>query len=352
MKHSFVQPTLKDVAAATGFSTYTVSRALNGMSGVSEETRAVILEAAAEMRYVPNRVAQNLRQRPSTTIGVLTANSANPFYAHLIRGFESVTLPEGFHCVVSDATEDGEYSEERERFFLEDLLQQRVAGITLTYQPTEETLSRIVEWGIPTVFMDSVPMEGFTQLPHVVADSYGASREMGLHFAEHGLRRWLFVGHPRSWVTRARREEGFLAAARECGADVKVLEGRNRSSASRQAVRSHIEEFGVPDAIFSANEPILLGVLNALRDLGLRVPEDVALASYDDFEWAQFVDPAITVVDQNVEQIGRAAGVKMLEEIASKNDDVAAIERFANASEDLAPPRLVLRQSCGCSTVE
>lgn len=340
-------PTLRDVSAATGFSIYTVSRALRNLSGVSEEARARVLAAAAELGYVPNRSAQTLKRRSSTTIGILTANNANPFYSTLVNGFEDVVVRAGYHCIVSDATDHGEYSRERESRFLEDLLQQRVAAVALTYEPREDQLQRLLEWQVPLVFMDSHPPRDRPDVPSVVVDGEGVSFEVGEHFAAHGCRDWLFVGHPTTWSTRGRRQSGFSRAAERFGARLTVVEGHNDPADSAKAVFDAFKGRDEPfDAVFAANEPLVIGTLRALRSIGLSVPGDVALIGYDEFDWAEFSAPRMTVVDQEITLIGRAAGERVLFEIDRRGKPAGAGPEW-DPQQPQPRARLIVRDSCG-----
>jgi LacI family transcriptional regulator len=346
MKASNGRPTLKDVSAATGFSTYTVSRALADLPGVSEKTRLFVREAAAEVGYVPNRLAQTLKQKSSSAIGFLTANNSNPFYSALVNAFEEVVIPQGFHCIVSDATDHGHYSEERESRFLENLLEQRVAGVALTYQPTGAQMRRLSDWGLPVVFVDSNAPAGHPEIPAVFADGEDVSFAVGMHFFEHGYMDWLFVGHPTTWPTRITREKGIRRAARVTGARLTVIEGHNDTDDAEAAVERYLGSVATPPrAIFVGNEPLLTGAMRALRKARLRVPEDVALIGYDAFAWAELLTPAITLVDQGIEKMGRLAGDRMLYEINRAN----GVEAGSTPSVDLPPSRLIIRESCGCS---
>ena len=339
-------PTLRDVSAATGFSIYTVSRALRNLSGVSEATRARVIAAAAEIGYVPNRSAQTLKRRSSTTIGILTANNANPFYSTLVNGFEDVVVRAGYHCIVSDATDHGEYSRERESRFLEDLLQQRVAAVALTYQPSDDQLKRLLEWPMPLVFMDSHAPTERPEIPSVVVDGEAISHEVGRHFAEHGYRDWLFVGHPQTWTTRKGRQDGFARAAEEFGARLTVVEGHNDPADSADAVYAAFADRDEPfRAVFAANEPLVIGTLRALRSLGLSVPDDVAIIGYDEHDWAEFAAPRMTVVDQEITRIGRAAGERILFEIERRGRESGDLEW--EPQQPWPRARLIVRESCG-----
>jgi LacI family transcriptional regulator len=332
-------PTLHDVSIAAGFSTFTVSRALAGLPGVSDKTRKHVIATARELGYVANQPARRLKQGSSTTIGVLTANNANPFYSTLVNGFEDIVIPAGYHCIISDSTHHGEHSPTRESLFLEDLLQQRVAGVALTYQPAEQQLRRLLDWPLPVVFMDSYPPAAHRDTPFVVVDGENISYEVGRHFADHGYNDWMFLGHPESWSTREGRQRGFSSAARDHGARLEIVEGRNDPDEAAQAVLQAIRARDEPPrAIFAANEPLVIGTLRALRELGLSIPSDVALIGYDETQWAEFTNPALTVVDQSIAQIGEIAGMRLLEMITENpSDDLPSVRE----------PVLVIRDSCG-----
>ena len=332
--------TLRDVSAEAGFSVFTVSRALSGLSGVSEETRQHVLATAERVGYVANQPAQRLKRGGSTTVGVLTANNANPFYSTLVNGFEEILIPAGYHCIVSDSTDHGEYSPQRESLFLDELLQQRVAGVALTYPPSPEQLQRLVDWSMPMVFMDAYAPEDHQDIPSVVVDGEEVSYEVGRHFAEHGYRDWMFLGHPETWLTRVRRQAGFARAAEEFEAQLQIVEGRNDSADAARAVLEAVQARGsAPRAIFAANEPLVIGTLRALRELRLSVPDDVALIGYDETQWAEFAAPPLSLVDQGISQIGEIAGRLLVERLT----DGAVAATTPSTPE----PKLIIRDSCG-----
>lgn len=338
------RPTLREVSLAARVSIYTASRALGGHAGVAEETRQHVLKTAQSLGYVPNRIARNLKGDQSLTLGVLTANNANLFYSTLVKAIEKVVQPRGYHCYVVDAVEDGLYEVSREDFFVAALLEQRVAGIIVTYVPTAENMQTLSNWRVPLLFVDCLPPEGYERFPSVMTDSRLGSLQIGRHFAAHGYRSWAFVGHTPSWMTRRTREAGFREAAAECGASVEIIEGGNHSRTAYEAVRTFLSakrRSERPRALYASNEPLLNGALRALRERDVRIPEEIAIAGFDDFVWADLLDPPITVVDQQIAEIGRISGEKMLAEL--DGDPLGAPHL-------LAPPVLRIRASCGGPT--
>lgn len=332
--------TLKDVARLAGVSSYSASRAINGQSGVSEATRERIETAAQRLGYVPNRLASSLRRQESKTIGVLTSNAANTFYATLVDGIESVVGQDDFHVITSDATDAGRYSSVKEEAFLRSLMELRVAGVVLTYQPRIAQMQRLVDWGVPVVFVDCAPPDEYSFYPFIMNGGEGAAEDVGRHFAEHGYDRWALVGHPSDWPTRIARQAGFLRAAEQAGAHVDVIEGGRNAAEALEAVSAYLNSGRSARAILATNEPLLNGALRALGAQGLRVPEDVAVVGFDDFPWADLHTPAISTVDQHVRAMGEMAGARVL----------GAIAGLTLASpDDLTPPApmIRIRESCG-----
>jgi LacI family transcriptional regulator len=337
------RPTLKDVSVAADVSVFTASRALVDHPCVAEPTRLRVHEAAARLGYVANRSARNLKGGASRTLGILTANNANLFYARLIKSVEKVVHAAGLHCYEVDAVEDGEYRIERENKFVETLLENRVAGILLTYIPKLENLRTLSAWRLPLVFIDCEPPEGFGRFPSIMSDNRVGSLLVGRHFDFHGYKSWLFVGHTAAWTSRRARESGFREAAQECGASVEVVEAGNDRSTAFEAVRQFFEarpKSQWPRALYASNEPLLNGALGALRALNIQTPGEVAVIGFDDFDWASLIDPPMTTVDQHIEELGRMAGEEMLALLEAESGPVAV--------RRLTQPTLCLRQSCGC----
>jgi LacI family transcriptional regulator len=335
------RPTLREVSSAARVSIYTASRALAGHPGVARETRQQVFEAAQRLGYVPNRIARNLKGDQSLALGVLTANNANLFYSTLVKAIEKVVQPRGYHCYVVDAVEDGVYEVSREDLFVAALLEQRVAGIIVTYVPTAENMQTLSNWRAPLLFVDCLPPEGYERFPSVMTDSRRGSLQVGRHFAVHGYRSWAFLGHTPSWMTRRAREAGFREAATECGASVDVIEGGNHSRTAYESVRIFLSakrRTEWPRALYASNEPLLNGALRALRERGARIPEEIAIAGFDDFAWADLLDPPVTVVDQQIAEIGRISGEKILSEIEGEPSGDLHL---------LTPPILRIRGSCG-----
>jgi LacI family transcriptional regulator len=342
------RPTLKDVSEAASVSTFTASRALTGGSGISETTRRHVRQVAQKLGYIPNQLARGLKGGSTRTIGVLTANTNNLYYATLTTAIERRLQVDGYHSIVMDAVLDGEYRPEREDAFIEDLLQHQVAAVVLTYAISPTHIETLASHNVPLVFVDAQPPRGFDNYVSVNSDNYAGARSLGEHLAEHEVGRdWLFVGFTSSWTSREPRQRGFVDAATAYGARVEVVEGGNDSETAYEACSADFaariaEGRPLPDVLFAGNELLLQGSLKAARQTGVRIPEQMAVVSYDEFEWANYVDPAITLVDQRVPELGRIVADQLLNQLTPRGSGVPSGQRI------ILPSTLIVRRSCGC----
>ncbi|MFV0429551.1 MAG: LacI family DNA-binding transcriptional regulator [Arachnia sp.] len=333
--------TLKRVAQEAGVSVYSASRALNGLSGVSEATRDRVVKASETLGYVPNRAAKLLRGEDANIVGILTANAANVYYAKLVAGIEDVVRPRGLHTLASDAIDGENYSTEREDSFIETMLQLRVAAMVLSHQIQPVNLQRLMDRGIPVIYVDCTPPAEFSELPSAMSDGESISVEVGRHFAWHGYRHWAYLGHNAGWPTRLGRERGITAAATQAGAHLSIVEGSNSIESAYQAMTHFLstDQGSQMDALYTSNEPLLIGAIKALRETGKSIGTDLGLISFDEFDWSTAVETPITVVDQQIRSLGRHAGALVV---------AAGGAAHVVDAEPMPAPSLTIRQSCGC----
>jgi len=336
--------TLKDVSSHAGVSTYTASRALSGHSDVAETTRARVREAAKRLGYVANQHARSLKGGASSVIGVIAASKANQYYATLVGALETAVEAYGYSCFVADAATNGVYLREREDRIVHSMIQQRVAAVVVAYAIGGKNLALLAQWKIPVMFVDCPPSSARTSYPSVTTDNYSAGLAVGDHLARLGYRRWCFVGHARNWNTREPRQAGFEAAAASCGASLEIVEGGNDAEVARRAFAAVLTKLSGPkrpQAVFASNTVLLKGVLLALRDCGIDIPSHMAVAAFDDFDWAGLMSPPVTVVDQHIDLIGRTAGSHVLTLLG----DIPA--NGETAGKIVIAPTLIVRESCG-----
>jgi LacI family transcriptional regulator len=348
------KPTLRDLSEVTGLSSYTVSRALSNGADVSDASRKLVLKAARELGYVPNRAAQELRKKTRSTIAVITASSSNYYYLDLMKGIQRVLRGSNRNAVVADIAAEGVYTAEVEDATVQDLIQSRTAGIITTLTLSTENIKLLESWDIPVVFVDSAPPEDATRVPSILTDNYAASMKAGAHLAQHGHTDWLFLAYPGRWSTRAERERGLQEAALKHGARLRVLETENDAESAHRTLSAYLDAPAqtLPRAIIAGNNPLLHGVLTVLQERGIAVPDQVALIAFDEFAWAPLLDPPLTVVDEDSESIGVLAAQTLTRILDSQIDaerrGMPPVPDYRPEDRREVSADLIVRRSCGC----
>lgn len=307
-------PSLKDVASATGLSIKTISRALRGEPNVADATRRMVQKEADRLGVQVNDVAAGLRRksRAMTSIGVLLGDLANPFFAEMLKGIDSVAAKHQ-HVVL---TADAKYSPETERKAIRSFLAHRVAGLIIA--PSGEDWSYLntqAAYDAAVVFVDAPPLGAEDPLDSVTTTSFestklGIERLIGL-----GHRRIGYLGHPRGGTGANERWAGYLAALAEAGleADQQVIKHDLVTEADATEAAEAILAHGRPDALMVDNNQLCVGLLQSPRYAQLR-PETLC---FDNFTLApQF---GISVIDSNPYVVGRTGAQLLFERLADRD---------------------------------
>lgn len=323
--------TIADVARLCGVSTTTVSHVLTGKRPVAAATRDKVEAAVRELGYRPNHVARNLRVGSSQMIAVVVPDITNPFYSQLTRGLaDALGAPYGSYVCSTDG------SAARERFFIEDAVARGVDGIVMSsVDPAAEPASARAGLGTPMVCVGGGLDE--PEVDAVLSADRDGSYAAVQHLLTRGAERVAMIAGPRS--TAASRLAGYHRALAEHRAEPRptVVNGDFTRSSGRIAMTKLMRARRRPDAVFCANDLMAIGALDAARELGLRVPEDVRLVGFDDVEAASLVSPALTTVANPAYESGWAAGGLLTDRLAG---------RHAGARRTVVLPcRLVVRES-------
>ncbi len=337
------KPTMNDVARLAGVGTMTVSRVLNGSQHVSEETAGRVREAVAQLGYHPNEMARALRNFKTRTVGLLLPNLYDSFYAVCAHSLNMVAKEHGYTVLLTLTNDDSvhEYQEARR------MMQRHVEGLIVI--PADSRLCRLGEdefSEIPVVTLDR-PIEDGPAVDCVLTENETGGRLGTEHLlATHGLSRILFLGHKAELYTMQRRWDGYASAMRAAG----LRPDQNLCCGSEESAVHILEQVfrrsAPPQAIFSANNLTTRHVLFALRRLRIRVPEDIALVGFDELELSDLLHPALTVIRQPAEELGRTAGRLLFSRMRMKKP--SAFTPTATAPTVL-PLNLVVRHSCGCT---
>ncbi len=336
------RPSVKDVALHAGVSLGTVSNVLNQTAVVRSETRLRVEAAIAELGFVRNDSARQLRAGVSRTIASVALDVANPFFTDVARGIDDVGRRHGLAVYLCDSRGDPD----REDDYLEQLLEQRVLGICITpVNPDSERLRLIADSGISLVMVDRVPREDPIRWCSVGVDDVVGGEVAVAHLLERGHERIAYVAGPIRTSQAGDRFLGAQRAARAFGAGPECLalvetETMTVAEGRRAAVRVLGQPRGRrPTAVFCGNDLLALGFLQRTMQQGLRVPDDIAIVGYDDIAFAAAAAVPLTSVLQPRDLIGRTAAELILEESAQHADHQHRHVQFA--------PELVVRQSSG-----
>lgn len=332
--------TIKDVAQRARVSAATVSSVINSSAFVSAPLRQRVEQAIEELDYRPNGVARSLKKRRTRSVGLLISNILNPFYTALVRGIEDVAVEHAYNLILCNT----DYDADKERMYLGVLREKRVDGIIVTSPPGERQLSALQREGIRVVLLDCRPERGGASVDVVVVDNAAGAFQGTEHLVRHGYGPIAFLGFPLQLFTGQERLKGYRQALEAYGMEVEeeliVIRGQGVDCAFQEMLRL-LDKPRPPRAVFAANNFMTRGAVMAVRERGLRIPQDVALVGFDDFEWAPFVDPPITVVSQPTYELGSTAATMLIQRLESEEPREPQVK--------VLPVKLVVRQSCGCS---
>lgn len=327
-------PTLADVARAARVATSTASRALQESPRISETTKLRVRAAARGLGYRPNRIAQSLRTRSANLVGIVVPDIGAPFYSRVVKGAQSVFEQSGYAVLVMNT----EREPERETAAVQTLLEHRVSGVLVA---TSGGSTGDPE--VPTVFFDNVVLG--RGVGNVTRANVAGMALLVRHLHEHGHTRIGYVGGPPALTSGIERLGGYRAAVAEHGLvareDYAQFAEATWSAYSGAAAMERLLALDEPPtAVVTSGESLGLGALSACRTRGLRVPDDVALVCFDDPPFGDLLDPPLTALGRNEEEMGRLAASLLLHALQSTAPPPPAEVRL--------PLELVVRRSCGC----
>ena len=331
---------MKDVAALSGVSIKTVSRVINEQSGVGPEVAKRVLAAAQSLGYRPNLSASSLRRtdRRSATLGVVFEDLSNPFDSALLRAVEDRARESGF-LVFAGSDEDDPVRQDE---LLESLAARRVDGLVImALAGHQDALQRERQRGMPMVLVDRPPT--FADTDSVTTTNRTSSRDAVLQLAELGHRSIAFVGDRHTLWTSQERHAGYVQGLAEAGIRLNkdlVVTDVHGPGAAEQATERLLSLPTPPTALFTAQNLITVGAMRVLRSRDLR--QRVALIGFDDFPLADLVDPAVTVIRQDLAAIGRRAADRVFARIDGDRSpavhDVVPATLVRRGSGEIKPP--------------
>ena len=318
----------------------TVSRVINGSVRVSAPTRRRVEDAISQLGYVPNRLARGLSRQRTATLAVIVPDVANPFFTAIVRAAEEVARRAEYHVILGDTRAD--LAVERE--VVEDLIAHRVEGALIA--PVSDRsiahLRRLEQFGVPFVLVDRrVPG---TQSDVVLGDSVGGASRLVEHLLSLGHRRiGLIVESPEVSTARERRtgyEAALTAAGLDLDTDLVAIAPADPAGGEAGMTRL-LELASRPTAVFTVNNLVALGAIEAVRAARLDVPDDVALVCFDDIEYASRLYPFLTAMEQPAHTFGTLSTQLLLDRIEGRDPP--------RPREVVLPGEFIVRKSCGAT---
>lgn len=328
---------MEDVARQAKVSTSTVSHVLNGTRKVSAQTVQAVEQAVKALGYIPNTVARSLARSRTNTIGVAISALSNHYFSETVHAIETECAKHGIMMLFVDTHDDPE----QELRVVKTLHHRRVDGILLapSRDPQHRALTYLQNNAIPTVLVDRLAEHGFDQ---VGVENRKSTQGLIAHLVAHGHRRIGMVAGANGLSTTQERIDGYRAALLDAGLpwdDMLLVEGESRSESARAATHRLLALSSPPTAIMAGNNLMTIGAMQALREAAIEVPQQMALVGFDDFDWADFFLPRLSVIAQPVNELG-ARAVGLLLGCIDNPDAPRQTVRLA--------PTLRIRNSCGC----
>jgi LacI family transcriptional regulator len=315
----------------------TVSRVINNSGYVSEETRAKVETAVAELGYVPNMLGPSLRFKQTNTLALVLTDITNPFWTTIARGAEDAAHEKGYSVILCNTDE----SADKQNQYLTMLLRRRIDGILLAPTCSSAKSVRLIQkQGISIVVLDRlVPVDN---VDIVRGDSTGGAYKITKHLLDLGHRNITIITGPHDVSTSYERVAGFSQALQDAGQeldDKNVIWGEFSQESGHKLTRKVLQNQPKPTAIFAGNNFIAVGALRALREAKIQVPKEISLVAFDDLPDTLSAQPFITNVAQPTYEMGYKAAQILISRMTGSSP--GTFQRV------LLPTELIIRQSSG-----
>jgi LacI family transcriptional regulator len=327
-KEFMADATIRDVARRAQVSVASVSRVLNRIDNVSEETKARVAEAVRELRYVPHAGARSLSLSRTNAIGVVLPDLHGEFFSELVRGMDHEAARRGYMLLLSNVHHGSEQSANAMR-----AMRGRVDGlIVLAPHLTEEELTNTIPSGSPAILLNTRGDAGGH--PGVRLDNEAGARAVAEHLLEIGRRRMLHIAGPEGNMDAQERASAFEQAATEAGASVHTVQGDFAEESGAAAIESLLRSGLTFDSVFAANDMMANGALQALHRASVRVPEEVAVVGFDDIPLARHI--GLTTVRVRIAELGEHAIRRLISVLKGEAEP---------GGQELHRPELVIRST-------
>lgn len=312
---------IKKVAEYAGVSTSTVSRVLSGKSYVNDQTRQRVLRAVQELGYSPNAIAKSLKVGRTNTIALMVPSIQNQMFPIVARGVEDTARRNGFTVVLCNTYEDMEV----EKDYINKLRNRWIDGfIVSSMLPNSHHIRQLKAEGFPIVLTSRYYDDS---IDAVVIDNYRAAYDAVCYLIKTGHKRIAVAMGRRELSIYQKRLEGYLDALKAYNIPVDeglIVDETNGTNSFYYLTQNLIKRGVMPDAIFATSDPKAIVVIRAIKDMGLRIPEDISVLGFDNIEISALIDPPLSTVSQPFYEMGVLAAKKLINMIRNKDKEPAA----------------------------
>ncbi len=329
--------TIKDVARSANVSVATVSRVLNNSNLVSEDTKKQVQRAIRALKYLPNNLGRSLSIKRTEAIGLILPDLFGEFFSELIRGVDQTAQLHKYHLLVSSSHDDRKEIEAALQ-----MIRGRVDGLIIMSAYIDfHTINKNLPKSLPIVLLNCRVDD--TSFDSLNINNYDGAYRMVSHLISHGHKKISIIKGPKNNHDAEERLRGYRQALKDGNAeyDSKLeLLGDFSEASGYDAVKTMFKKNLRPTAIFAANDSMGVGALSAIQEAGIDVPEEIALAGFDDIPIVQFVKPSLSSVRVNINNLGALAVYRLMQAILEKNKFIK--------QKILVPVEVIPRESCGC----
>ncbi len=332
--------TIKDIARHLSISVSTVSRALGDDKNIRKETKEKVIEAAKRLGYRPNPVAINLKYGHTNTVGVIVPEMVTPFASRVINGIQEVLHTKNIKVIIAESGGDPEKEKENlqlmEGFMVDGII------CLCSYKRNKEEYARLQQAGMPMVFYDRIPYG--LEVPQVIVDDYMKSFFLVESLIRSGRKQIVHIQGPDDIYNSIERVRGYKDALAKFGIpfdknNMLIKTGMTFEEGKKAA--DILVERNIPfNAIFAFTETLAIGAMNRLRELGKKIPEEIAVASFSGTELSNIVYPKLTTVEPPLYQMGKKAAELILEKIKDPASPNHSIVLDAEIKMRASTPRL------------
>lgn len=316
--------TIKDIAERCGVSITTVSRVINNKNeGVSKHTRKKILDTVRELNYKPNSIARSMITKKTNNIALIIPDICNPFFPELARGVEDCCTEAGYNLLLCNS--DGCF--EKECSYVENLRERLVDGMIFTTQNTEEynnVFYDFIQEEYPFVFIERY-IEGLEDVPGVYVDNSSGVNKAVKYLFENGHKRIAFITGPFNTTNAVLRFRGFQQAHMELGFDIDyrlIKQGDYKIQSGYKSTKELVEECkGDFTALIASNDLMAIGACNAIKEIGLNVPEDISVIGFDNISLTNIWQPKISSIGIPIYNMGYSASKLLIDILTGKQPE-------------------------------